>query len=200
MKTALSLVVAVSLPELLLAQEEVPHSSNYGNPIDVQEGSAQDDHRSESGLDKEISAFQAEHKAATAALINNSTGRALNNDGRIIGSEALGRLVTPVEVIIIPEAWFPDSIAELYSSVKKLPDSAHLVRILYSVSPDRSETKLLGYTIESLDGIYTKLVKYDGKTPWLKWLTRSFQNDDAEQGGADQPATTAYRSEVEGGG
>ena len=100
MKTALSLVVAVSLPELLLAQEEVPNSSNYGNPIDVQEGSTQDHHRLESGLDKEISAFQAEHKAVAAALINNSVGRALNNDGKIIGSEPLGRLVTQPRICL----------------------------------------------------------------------------------------------------
>lgn len=82
-----------------------------------------------------------------------------------------------------------DPVVELYTSIKRLPDCAHTVRILYTESPDRSESSLLGYTIENPKGVYTKLVKYDGKTPWLEWITASFKNDDREQVDADQPAT-----------
>ena len=185
------------LPMLGVAQEVDFDWSKYGTPIDLPEQSEDDPPREETELDIEIAAFRSEHRARNAVLINNSAEQALNDDGRIIGSEALGRLVTPTPVIIIAEAMVADPVVELYTSIKKLPECAHTVRILYTESADRSESALLGYTIENPKGVYTKLVKYDSETEWLKWITKSFEKDDAEQDGAEQPAT-APESKTEG--
>lgn len=136
---------------------------------------------SENDLDREIKAFREKHGAYNAVLINNFEGRALNKDGQVIGSEALGSVVNPQNVLIIARAMVADPVVELYTSIKRLPDCAHTIRILYTESPGRSVSSLLGYTIENPKGVYTKLVKYDGKTPWLEWITKSFKNDDGEQ-------------------
>lgn len=189
MKPINILIIAMVLPRLAIAQEFDFDSIKYGTPIDLSENSDDKPPRVETELDIEIAAFCSEHKAHNAVLISNSAGRALNDDGRIIGSEALGRLVNPMPVIIIAEAMVADPVIELYTSIKKLPECAHTVRILYTESADRSESALLGYTIENPKGVYTKLVKYDGETEWLKWINESFRKDDAEQYGAEQPAT-----------
>ena len=197
MKPINILVIAMVLPVLAIAQEFDFDSIKYGTPIDLPEESEDESPREETELDIEIAAFRSEHKAHNAVLISNSAGRALNDDGRLIGSEALGRLVNPMPVIIISEAMVADPVVELYTSIKKLPECAHTVRILYTESDDRSEAALLGYTIENPKGVNTKLVKYDGETEWLTWINESFRKDDAEQYGAEQPAT-APESKPEG--
>jgi len=153
--------------------------------------------RPESDLDREIETFRKHHAAYNAVLINNSAGRALNKEGQVVGSEAMGTVVNPQEVLIITRAMVADPVVKLYTSIKKVPDCAHTVRILYTESPDRSESSLLGYTIENPKGVYTKLVKYDRKTPWLEWIAESFEKDDGEQAGAEQPATRP-ESKLEG--
>lgn len=141
----------------------------------------------ESALDREIEEFRAKHDARNAVLINNAGGRALDKEGRITGAEGLGTPVAPGDVIIIAEAMVNDPVVKLYTSIKKLPDSAHTVRILYSNSPDGKSSSLLGYTIENAEDVYTKLVKYDGRTPWLEWINGSFKKDDAEHEAAGKP-------------
>jgi hypothetical protein len=136
--------------------------------------------RPETELDREIQAFRTLHGAHNAVLINNSAGRALNKEGKVTGSEGLGTPVNPQEVLIIAPATVADPVVKLYRSIEKVPDCAHTVRILYTESSDRSESSLLGYTIENPKGVYTKLVKYDGKTRWLEWVTESFKKDNGE--------------------
>jgi hypothetical protein len=142
--------------------------------------------KKESALDREIEEFRAKHEARNAVMINNAGGRALDKEGRITGSEELGSPVAPGEIITISEAMVNDSVVELYTSIKKLPEHAHTVRILYSESPDGKSSSLLGYTIENADDVYTKLVRYDGRTPWLEWITESFKKDDAEHEAAGE--------------
>jgi hypothetical protein len=153
-------------------------SGDTANPPDAGEASAS---VPETALDREISAFMVKHHAENAVLINNGNQRALDENGRIKGSEALGRAVNAPEVIIIAWSFVPDSIVDLYTSIKRLPNCAHKVRILYTQSEDFKKGSLIGYTIEDSDGTSTKLRKYDGKTPWLNWITESFRKDDAEQ-------------------
>ena len=169
----------------------------HGTPINIPAQTAPEEKRPLTAIDREIEAFLAQHKARDCRLINNTAGRALNNDGRLIGAEAMGRAVNPTEVIIIAPAMVAQPVVELYTSIKQLPDSSESVCIWYTESLDRSESSILGYTIENPRGVYTKLVKYDGKTPWLQWITASFKKDDGEQGGADQPATVP-KSKPEG--
>lgn len=142
--------------------------------IEIPEGSPW----AETQLYKEIEAFGIEHGTRNVVLINNSESREINEDGRLIGLEALGRAANPRDVMIIAPARVAAPVVELYTAIEKLPNCAHTVRILYTESGDRSESTLLGYTIENPRRHYTKLVKYDGKTPWLKWVTNSFKKDD----------------------
>ena len=165
--------------------------SQYGTPIQVSDISSGDASAKNTKLDREVEAFRAKHEARNAVLINNSEGRALKKGGQLAEPDGGGRLVTPTPVITISEAMVADPVVKLYTSIARLPECANTIRILYTESEDRSEASLLGYTIEKPDGVYTKLVKYDGKTPWLEWITKSFQNDDAEQNGAGQPATAS---------
>ena len=145
----------------------------------------------ESELDRKVEVFRKQHGAYNAVLINNSKGRALNKEGQVIGSDGLGTILNlqdVPEVLVISRAMVADPIVKLYTSIKKVPDCAHTVRILYTESPPGySKATLLGYTIENPKGVYTKLVKYDGETPWLEWITESFKKDDGEQVGAGNP-------------
>lgn len=168
----------------------------YGPPIIIPQA-APKEKRPKTDLDREIDAFLAPHQARGCRLINNTLGRALNDDGRLIGAEPMGRAVNPTEVIIIAPTMVAQPIVELYTSIKKLPEHSESVCIWYTESLDRSESSLLGYTTENPRGVYTKLVKYGGKTPWLQWITDSFKKDDGEQGGVDQPATVP-KSKPEG--
>jgi hypothetical protein len=185
-------LIALILSALPISADEIEIDlSQFGEPIEVTTNSEAEEATPETELDREIEAFRALHGAYNAVLINNSAGRALNKEGKVIGSEGLGTPVNPHEVLIIARAMVADPVVKLYTSIKKVPDCAQTVRILYTESPDLSESSLLGYTIENPKGVYTKLVKYDGKTPWLEWITESFKKDDGEQGGAGQPATAS---------
>ncbi len=193
----LALIILFMVTGLVFADELEFDLSQFGQLIEISAHSEEGEAAPETALDREIEAFRMSHQAYNAVLINNSGGRALNKEGQVAGSEALGSVVNPKEVLIIARASVADPVVELYTSIKKIPDCAHTVRILYSESQDQSESSLLGYTIENPKRVYTKLVKYDGKTPWLEWITASFKKDDEEQAGADLPVT-AQESKSEG--
>jgi hypothetical protein len=124
MKTLI--IVWMSLISVLLGAEGLEVDfSQYGDPVDVQSGPNGEEARPESELDREISEFRANHQARNAVLINNSEGRAFDEDGRVRGSEGLGRLAIPTEVILIAEARVARPVVELYTSIKKLPNCAH---------------------------------------------------------------------------
>ncbi len=193
----LTLIIIFMVTSLVCADELEFDLGQFGQLIEISADSAEGEAAPETALDREIEAFRKGHQAYNAVLINNSDGRALNKEGQVDGSEALGTVVYPKEVLIIARASVADPVVKLYRSIKKIPDCAHTVRILYTESQDRSESSLLGYTIENPKRVYTKLVKYDGETPWLEWITASFKKDDREQVGADLPAT-APESKSEG--
>lgn len=185
---ALSIILTSTIPFVAHGDELEIDLSEYGEPIEIPINS-QTASKPETELDRKISTLRKKHGAYNAVLINNSKGQALNKNGQISESEALGTVVNPGEVLVIARAMVAEPVVKLYTSIKKLPDCAHTVRILYTESPDRAKSSLLGYTIENPKGIYTKLVEYDGKTPWLEWITKSFKNDDGEQGSAHQSTT-----------
>jgi hypothetical protein len=165
---------------LALGQEfkiDLSHLSEY-TPIPNKQ--SDDEARPETALDGEIEKFRQHHGAYNAVLVNNSGDRVLNAKGEVVGQEAMGSVVNPTAVLIIARSMVADPVVDLYTSIKELPDCAHTVRILYTESQDRSESSLLGYTIENPKGVYTKLVQYDGKTPWLEWITESFKIQDKE--------------------
>jgi len=174
---------------LIRAEEPEIDWIQYGTPIDIPASTTEEEPRPKSILDREIEAFLLQFKSYDAArLINNSSGRALDDAGHLVVGGDLGRVVNPSEVIIIAPARVPRSIVELYTAIKKLPNCAESICVYYSSSPDWKTGDLLGYTIENPRGTNTKLVKYDGVTPWLEWITASFKKD-GEQAGSGQPAT-----------
>jgi len=182
-------VIALFLISTLICAEDLEIDlSQFGTPIELPANPTDEKTRPETALNREIEAFFAKHEAYGVRLINNSAGRALNEDGRLIGAEAMGRVVNPTNVIIIARASVARPVVEFYTSINKLPDCSESVCIWYTESPDHSESSLLGYTIENPRGVYTKFVEFGGKNPWLDWITASFEKDDRKLSVADEPA------------
>lgn len=117
-----------------------------------------------------------------AVLINNFAGRLIDQKTKTLKGDlaALGTPVNPKDVMIIAEAMVPDDMVELYTSIRRLPDSAEVVRVLYTLSADRKKATLIGYTVERPRGTDVAFVRYDGSTPWLEWITKSFSKIDAK--------------------
>ena len=117
-----------------------------------------------------------------AVLMNNSEDRLIDQKTKTLkGTLArLGTPVNPKDVIIMAEAFVPPDMVELYTSIRRLPNSAEVVRICYTVSTDQKKATLIGYTVESPRGTDVAFIRYDGSTPWLEWITKSFSTVDAK--------------------
>lgn len=124
-----------------------------------------------------------------AVLLNNFEGRMMNPETKKLKGDlaGLGKPVDPGDVMIISDASVPDEMVELYTSITRLPDSAEVVRILYTRSADRKKATLLGYTVERPKGTDVAFVRYDGSTPWLEWITKSFPAIDAKPDSRPSP-------------
>ncbi|MEM1085095.1 MAG: hypothetical protein AAGI48_13365 [Verrucomicrobiota bacterium] len=140
---------------------------------------------------------------ANALLINNRAGRAIDpTTGRLKAAPELGRAVDAGEVMVIAWSIVSDDVVDLYSSIKRLPESADAVRIWYTDSDDFKEGTLLGYTIERPQGTEIRFVRYDKRMPWLQWIRQSFAEVDAAEmrkaeEGAGEPVTRS-ESDAEG--
>lgn len=177
-----AILIALSLSSLpLLAEVLEIDLSQFGEPIKLPSKPNNREKRPDTKLDREIAEFRTKHEARIAVLINNADRRALDAKGRVKGLEGLGDPVDPKQVLVIAEAMVTAPVVELYTSIKRLPECAHTVHIIYTESPDRSKSSLLGYTIIDADETNVKLVKYEGNQPWLDWINKSFEKDDAER-------------------
>lgn len=145
----------------------------------------------ETALEREIREVLEGDHVRVALLINNVGGRVLDDESRIKGMERLGQAQDPGDVIIIADAMVPGPVSELYTSIKVLPDSAQKVVIVYTRPKDEAKPELIGYILRNMDDVPTKLVKYDGKSPWLSWITGSLRRDDAEYKAKTAPAKPA---------
>jgi len=153
--------------------------------------------KSSAELNRKIEAFMSENDVRIAAVMfQNPASLRANKDASTDKPKPSGFQIGPMKVPFIAESRVTGRIVDLYTSIEKLPRCARTVKILYTHSTDEPES-FLGYTIENPDGVYTKLVIYDGKLPWLEWIIGSFESDDAEQNGAGQPATVP-KSKPEG--
>ena len=125
-----------------------------------------------------------------AVLWNNSEGRLIDPKTKTLKGDlaALGTPRNPRDVMLIAEPTVPDDMVALYTSIRRLPDSAEVVRILYTVSPDRKKATLVGYTVERPRGTDVAFVRYEGATPWLEWITTSFLAIDAKSDSKVSPA------------
>lgn len=155
--------------------------------------------KSTAELHRSIEAFVSENEVRIAAVMfQDLASRKANKYVSTDKPKPSGFQTGPMKVPFIAESRVTGRIVDLYTSIEKLPRCARTVKILYTHSTDEPES-FLGYTIENPVGFYTKLVLYDGSLPWLEWIARSFEIDDAEQNGAGRPATVPEsKSESEG--
>lgn len=124
-----------------------------------------------------------------AVLMNNSGGRLIDQKTGTLKGESpiIGRPVNPKDVMIVAEAFVPDEMVQLYTSIERLPDSAEDVRILYTVSADKKKATLIGFSVERPRGTYVAFFRYDGTTPWLEWITKSFSTIDTKSKSKTSP-------------
>jgi hypothetical protein len=134
-------------------------------------------------LPAEISELMKKGEMHNAVLFNNAQGRLIDPETKTMKGDlaGLGTPVDPHEVMIIAEASVPEEMVNLYTSITRLPDTAEVVRILYTLSGDRKKATLLGYTVERPRGTEVAFVRYDGSSPWLAWITQSFTAVDAKR-------------------
>ena len=130
----------------------------------------------------DVTKLRGKQELHNAVLMNNSESRLIDQKTKTLkGTLArLGTPLNPKDVIIMAETFVPDDMVELYTSIRRLPDSAEVVRILYTVSADRKKATLVGYTVERPRGTDVAFVRYDGSAPWLEWITKSFPAIDAK--------------------
>ena len=130
----------------------------------------------------DVTKLREKRELHNAVLMNNFEGRLIDQKTKTLKGDlaALGTPVNPKDVMIIAEAMVPNDMVELYTSIKRLPDSAEVVRILYTLSADRKKSTLIGYTVERPSGTDVAFVRYDGSAPWLEWITKSFPTIDAK--------------------
>ena len=165
MKTAL-VITCLCLPSLVLALSEEPI------------------------LPADITKLFEKRELHNAVLMNNFAGRLIDQKTKTLKGDlaALGTPVNPQDVMLLAPPMAPDEMVELYTSIRRVPDSAEVVRILYTLSADRTKATLVGYTVERPRGTDVAFVRYDGSAPWLEWITKSFSTIDAKPESKTSPA------------